>query len=156
RGTETFMIYDQRGFLTSRSEGFNTLTPLTTTFIPDADGNVTITVDPSLLRWTYTHFDLMNRPYWTHDPIRIDTSTEYDPHGNVPGARQRADQHTRVSGDHTGRPTAPTDPRFYEPHTTCDADGRVTETIDPLFRHNKTHYDLDGRVTETIDALGKS
>src|SRR5262249_13407604 len=61
RGFVTAHFYDQRGFESSVVQAFGTDQAITTTYIPDADGNVVQMFDPRNIE-TATIFDPDNRP----------------------------------------------------------------------------------------------
>jgi RHS repeat-associated protein len=152
-GILTVDHYDARGFLISHGEGISA--ERVTTYSEDADGNVTLTVDPRG-EATQTTFDVDNRPVKDIAPAGDGQREFYDADGNVTETLDGLGRATQMFYDGGNRLTETVDSLGNVSRSLYDGFGNLTATVDGRGNRTQMLYDLDNRLTETVDALGNT
>jgi RHS repeat-associated protein len=166
RGLITENEYDGRGYRTATIEGVGQADARTSTYEPDAAGNVTATVDPAG-NLALQAFDDLNRVTASLDAAGNTHGTAYDLAGNVTLsvdggtflAPLGGNEGTSQSVDALNRVTLSIDPAGQMHETAYDRDGQVTATLDSgggFSEPSERYYDADGRLILSVTATGRA
>jgi RHS repeat-associated protein len=134
-----------------------------TTFVYDADGRRTASVeprgnvpvaDPAEFTTTVT-YDADGRPVTTTDPLGHTVTRGYDPAGRPTTVTDPAGGITTTAYNKLGWPTSVTAPNAATTRYVYDRVGNLTKRLDPLSRATTYTYDKAGRVLTQTDPLGR-